>query len=97
MNIFKSHVTFSREHRRGIFLLLTIIVLLQCVYFFVLPRILGHSNEGFPEDSEALAKFTKEIDSLKFDGYKTLFPYEHYYTSLRVLAHVLCLINYRKQ
>jgi DNA uptake protein ComE-like DNA-binding protein len=65
MNIFKSHVTFSREQRRGIFLLLTIIVLLQCVYFFVLPRILGHSNEGFPEDSEALAKFTKEIDSLK--------------------------------
>lgn len=61
----KSHVTFSKEQRRGIFLLLAIIVVLQCVYFFILPRWIGNHVEDLDINKEALVKFTKEIDSLK--------------------------------
>jgi DNA uptake protein ComE-like DNA-binding protein len=56
---------FTKEQRRGIFLLLIIIVLIQCFYFFVLPNVLGYSTKDIKIDNEALVKFTKEIDSLK--------------------------------
>ncbi|MCL5129955.1 helix-hairpin-helix domain-containing protein [Algibacter sp. L4_22] len=74
MNLFKSHVTFSKEQRRGIFLLLTIIILLQCVYFFVLPKVLENSSEDVQINNEALTKFTKEIDSLKLIELKARKP-----------------------
>ena len=65
MKFFKSHVTFSKEQRRGIFLLLGIIVLLQCVYFFILPKVLNDRTENITENKAVLSKFITEIDSLK--------------------------------
>ena len=56
----KSHVTFSKNQRHGIFLLTLIIIILQCVYFFV-----DFSGENIQTNDAELAKFTKEIDSLK--------------------------------
>jgi len=56
----KSHFTFSKEQRNGIFLLLLLIVVLQCIYFFV-----NFSSEEIQVNKEELAKFAKEIDSLR--------------------------------
>lgn len=57
----KSHFTFSKEQRNGIFLLLILIVIAQCIYFFVdLP-----SAEISKINKEQLLKFTAKIDSLK--------------------------------
>lgn len=56
----KSHFTFSKEQRNGIFLLLILIVIFQCVYFFV-----DFSSEDTPINKEELSEFTKEIDSLR--------------------------------
>ena len=56
----KSHFTFSKEQRNGIFLLLILIVIFQCVYFFV-----DFSSEDTPDTEEALLEFVKEIDSLR--------------------------------
>lgn len=56
----KSHFTFTKQQRNGIFLLLVLIVLLQCLYFFVdLPA------ENIQVDPNKLAGFLSEIDSLK--------------------------------
>ena len=60
MQSFKSHFTFSKEQRNGIFLLLILIVIFQCIYFFV-----DFSSENIPVNREEISKFTKEIDSLK--------------------------------
>ena len=56
----KSHFTFSKEQRNGIFLLLFLIVIFQCVYFFV-----DFSSEDTLINKEELSEFTKEIDSLR--------------------------------
>ncbi|MDN3666375.1 ComEA family DNA-binding protein [Algibacter miyuki] len=56
----KSHVTFTKSQRHGIFLLTLLIIILQCVYFFV-----DFSSEDTQSNNIALASFTKEIDSLK--------------------------------
>ena len=60
MQDFKSHFTFSKEQRNGILLLLFFILIGQCVYFY----IDSSSGEIFI-NKEELAKFTKEIDSLR--------------------------------
>jgi len=60
MKSFKSHFTFSKEQRNGIFLLLILILLFQCTYFFV-----DFSFEDVQVNQEELIKFTNEIDSLK--------------------------------
>tara|TARA_R110002049_G_scaffold236663_2_gene409773 strand:+ start:714 stop:1628 length:915 start_codon:yes stop_codon:yes gene_type:complete len=56
----KSHVTFSQQQRNGIFLLVLIIIILQCVYFY-----LDFSPEEVQVDNKELVKFQQEIDSLK--------------------------------
>ncbi|WP_370476790.1 ComEA family DNA-binding protein [Tamlana flava] len=56
----KSHFTFSKEQRNGILLLFALIVILQCVYFFV-----DFDSEKIIVDEEALSKYAKEIDSLR--------------------------------
>ena len=56
----KSHFQFSNQERNGIFLLLLIIVILQCVYFF----IDFTSKETFINKSD-LEKYEAEIDSLR--------------------------------
>ncbi|GAA4899976.1 helix-hairpin-helix domain-containing protein [Flaviramulus aquimarinus] len=65
MKNFKSHVTFSTEQRHGIFLLLILIIVCQCLCFFVVPIAIGTSSEDVRVKKKDLAKFTKEIDSLK--------------------------------
>ena len=60
MKNFKSHFTFSKEQRNGIFLLLILIVIFQCVYFFV-----NFSSEDIQVNKDDISKFTKEIDSLR--------------------------------
>ncbi|WP_142783714.1 ComEA family DNA-binding protein [Changchengzhania lutea] len=61
----KSHVTFSKEQRRGIFFLILIIIILQCVYLFGMPIILGNSSEDISDNREKIERFTKEVDSLR--------------------------------
>tara|TARA_R110002096_G_scaffold158376_1_gene323685 strand:- start:1514 stop:2452 length:939 start_codon:yes stop_codon:yes gene_type:complete len=61
----KSHFTFSKEQRNGIFLLLILIIIFQCAYFFVVPIVIGISSDDTPVNKEALLEFTKEIDSLR--------------------------------
>lgn len=56
----KSHVTFSKNQRHGIFLLSLLIIVLQCVYFFV-----DFSGEDIQTNKAEFVKFTNEIDSLK--------------------------------
>ena len=60
MQNFKSHFTFTKEQRNGIFLLLILIVILQSIYFLV-----DFSSEDVQVNQEKLIKFTNEIDSLK--------------------------------
>ncbi len=60
MNTFKSHFTFSKKQRNGIFLLILIIILLQCVYFFV-----DFSLEEPKVNQNELEIFQNEIDSLR--------------------------------
>ena len=56
----KSHFKFSRSQRNGIFLLLVLIVVFQCFYFFV-----EFPAEDTSGNKEALSEFIKEIDSLR--------------------------------
>lgn len=60
MQHIKSHFTFSKKQRNGIFLLLVLIIAFQCLYYFS-----DFSNdEPFKSESELIA-FQNEIDSLK--------------------------------
>ncbi|UKM64627.1 helix-hairpin-helix domain-containing protein [Flavobacteriaceae bacterium GSB9] len=56
----KSHFTFTKKQRNGIFLLLALIIILQCVYFFV-----DFPSKAIPVNQKTLSKYIKEIDSLK--------------------------------
>jgi competence protein ComEA len=56
----KSHFKFSKSQRNGIFLLIIVIVVLQCIYFFV-----DFSNSEYSINSDELKKYQQEIDSLK--------------------------------
>ncbi|NCO62301.1 MAG: helix-hairpin-helix domain-containing protein [Flavobacteriales bacterium] len=56
----KSHFKFTRSQRNGIFLLVLVIIVLQCLYFFL--------NTSVPEyqvNSKELKKYEQEIDSLR--------------------------------
>lgn len=76
----KSHFTFSKEQRNGIFLLLILIVVFQCIYFFV-----DLSSEDIPINKEELSEFTKEIDSLKLvqleESKPKIYPFNPNYIS----------------
>ena len=56
----QSHFKFTKSQRSGIFLLLLLIVIAQCIYFFV-----DFSSEEPYFDAKELEVFQKEIDSLK--------------------------------
>jgi DNA uptake protein ComE-like DNA-binding protein len=56
----KSHFQFSNKQRSGIFLLLLIIIVGQCVYAFV-----DFSKDEIPVDQKELDAFRNEIDSLR--------------------------------
>ncbi len=60
MNNLKSHFRFTQKQRNGIFLLLLLIIIFQCVYFFVeLP------SEDIDVDQKELQLYQQEIDSLR--------------------------------
>ena len=56
----KSHFTFTKSQRKGIFLLIILIIGLQCFYFFV-----DFSKENISVDEKLLAAYNNEIDSLR--------------------------------
>lgn len=56
----KSHFQFSNQQRNGIFLLIAIIIIVQCLYAFV-----DFSNDNVPANTEELETFRKELDSLQ--------------------------------
>lgn len=60
----KSHFQFSNQQRNGIFLLLAIIVIIQCIYWFV-PFNFGKTNDDIATDKLQLEAFRNEIDSLR--------------------------------
>ncbi|WP_417620104.1 ComEA family DNA-binding protein [Oceanihabitans sediminis] len=66
MKNIKSHFTFTRKQRNGIFLLLFIIVALQCFSFFVLPKLLNKASAEDISNPQQLDLFRKEMDSLRF-------------------------------
>ena len=57
---FKSHFKFSKGQRSGIFLLLLLIIVFQCIYFFV-----DFSFEDIPINDKELKRYQNEIDSLR--------------------------------
>ncbi|WP_194765880.1 ComEA family DNA-binding protein [Tamlana sp. I1] len=56
----KSHFTFSKNQRNGIFLLVVLIVVFQSIYVFV-----DFSSEDIKVNKTQLAFFEKEVDSLR--------------------------------
>lgn len=56
----KSYFKFTTGQRNGIFLLVFLIIVLQCVYFFV-----DFSSQENQVDEIVIKKFHKELDSLK--------------------------------
>jgi len=56
----KSHFQFSNQQRNGIFLLLFIIIVIQCVYMFV-----DFGNENNYSNNPHIEELRKEIDSLR--------------------------------
>ena len=65
----KSHFQFTNKQRNGIFLLVAIIVTLQCVYVFV-----DFSNEKISIDENELQDFRKEIDALRLVEFENRKP-----------------------
>jgi len=65
----KSHFTFSKGQRNGIFLLLLLILAVQCLYFFV-----DFSSEAIFVDRDELEKYQKEVDSLRLVGIENRKP-----------------------
>ena len=61
MNFFKSHFWYNNSQRNGVLFLVLLIVLFQLIYFFV-----DFSKEDTTDlNSNKIARFQKEIDSLK--------------------------------
>ncbi|TXG35703.1 ComEA family DNA-binding protein [Seonamhaeicola maritimus] len=56
----KSHFTFAKGQRNGIFLLILLIIVFQCVYFFI-----DFYAREVVVNQEELTKFKNEIDSLR--------------------------------
>lgn len=60
----KSHFQFSNQQRNGIFLLLVLIVIVQCLYWFV-PNIFSISDKDISIDTNEIETFRNEVDSLR--------------------------------
>ena len=60
----KSHFQFTNQQRNGIFLLLAIVLTLQCVYWFI-PFDSGITDIENIENTNKIKGFKKEIDSLR--------------------------------
>jgi len=108
MKFFKSHVTFTKEQRRGIFLLLLVIIVLQCLYYFACPVFNKNTTDAIEFNSRTLETFIAEIDSLKsieLEARKPkVFPFNpNYITDYKGAqlgmsnAEIDRLLRYRKQ
>ena len=75
MKHIKSHFVFTKQQRRGIFVLLLLIIGLQCVYFFAD----FSADEPFTEaEQQQIIAFQKEVDSLALEEQTQvyeLYPY----------------------
>jgi DNA uptake protein ComE-like DNA-binding protein len=69
MKNIKSHVTFTKKQRYGIFLLLLLIIAIQCIHYFV-----AYSSDKPVYDVSEIAAFQREIDSLKLIKIEDLKP-----------------------
>ncbi|MCF7560397.1 helix-hairpin-helix domain-containing protein [Sabulilitoribacter multivorans] len=99
----KSHFTFTKQQRNGIFLLILLIIIMQCVYFFV-----DFTSDNIDVDKETILKFEREIDSLKQvqleESKPKIFPFNpNYITDYRGATlgmtneEIDRLLNFRKQ
>ncbi len=61
----KAHFTFSKKQRNGIFFLILLIIGLQCICFFIVPMVIGGSENEISFNDKAFSQFKKEIDSLR--------------------------------
>ena len=61
MNNMKSHFKFSKQKRSGIFLLVILIIIVQCIYFFVD----FSSGEIATVNEDELKVYKAEVDSLR--------------------------------
>ncbi len=103
MSKYKSHFTFTKQQRSGIFVLLLLILILQCVYFFV-----DFSSKDFQINKNDLVKYRAEIDSLKLlkleDSKPKIYPFNPNfitdykgYTLGMSTTEIDRLIDFRKQ
>lgn len=60
----KSHFTLTKQQRNGIFLLVSVIIVLQCIYLFVVPIAIGIKSNNIQVDKDELLRFENEMDSL---------------------------------
>lgn len=65
MNSFKSHFVYTKKQRNGIFLFLILIFSLQCVYWFVVPKMLVDNAQDEQLDTAKIQQFYTVMDSLK--------------------------------
>jgi len=74
----KSHFKFTKKQRSGIFLLLLLIIIFQCIYFFT-----SFSSEEISVNQPELEIFQNEIDSLRLVEIKNrkpkIFPFNPNY------------------
>ncbi|MBU3823055.1 helix-hairpin-helix domain-containing protein [Flavobacteriaceae bacterium XHP0103] len=99
----KSHFTFSKQQRNGIFLLVGIVILFQCLYFFV-----NFGSDEISINEKLLAKVNDEIDSLRLSQLanekQTIYPFNpNFITDYKGASlgmsneEIDRLLNYRKQ
>ncbi|MBD0824337.1 ComEA family DNA-binding protein [Aestuariibaculum marinum] len=99
----KSHFTFTKQQRNGIFLLLLIIVVLQVSYYVV-----NRASDDYTVDQVVLEKFTHELDSLRLakleESKPKIYPFNPNYItdhkgSMLGMSNeeIDRLLNYRKQ
>lgn len=65
----KSHFTFSKNQRNGIFLLVLVIIILQSLYFFI-----DFGPKTLEVNQDVLSKFQKEVDSLRLAKLEEIKP-----------------------
>ncbi|OEJ98964.1 competence protein ComEA [Flavivirga aquatica] len=103
MQNIKPHFEFTKQQRNGIFLLIILIVIFQCIYFFV-----DFFREDISVNKEELVVFIKEIDSLKLVELESrkpkIYPFNPNYitdfkgSTLGMTNHEIDrLLAYRKQ
>ncbi len=80
---YKFFFRFSKEQRKGVLLLFTLIIIFQCIYFILNSIDFGFQNESSKEKERWLS-LQHEIDSLKLEKKTkddTIFPFNPNYIS----------------